>query len=172
MERALHLGKPSDGRGRCCALSVAEAYGIWGKNQWEGHRLACSVSACFSRKPWEALKGCTPGRQTESSWVSSVVEDAWTEEARDKDASLGAGKRREGLEPRDELHGWRGKDRATGVFGMEGTNLKLWNSSPSWDAVTCSILQAAALPRWPAAVGFDVWNLGWRKDWKGSKMAE
>lgn len=53
------------------------------------------------------------------------MEDVCTEEAQDKDASLGAGKRREGLEPRDELRGRRGKDRANGIFGMEGTDLKL-----------------------------------------------
>lgn len=87
----------------------------------------------------------------------------------DKGRSLGTGKRREGLEWREKQQGWRGGDRAKDIFKMEGTNLKLWNS-PSWDPLTSTVLQAAALPRWPAAARL-VWSSGWRKGWKGARRA-
>lgn len=158
MGRAFRLGKPSDGRGKCGVCSVAEACGVWGKNQWEGHCLSCSVSASFSGEPWRSTEGFQTW-ETISSWASSVVEDEWMEEAIDE---VPSGDWQEKRRPwmkggvawletkaQGQKHFWDGRNKSKA--------LKL---SPSWDPVTCSILQAAALPRWPAAVGFGCVKLG------------
>lgn len=127
-------------------------WSIWylGENQWEGYYL--SLWAPASPESREALKDFKPGWQYQ---VRVFGGHEWTEEALDKVAVWGL----------EEQNGGKGSmvernKRSQGQVWDRRNKSKALKHSPSWDFLTCTILRAAALPRWPAAVGFGCVKLG------------